>query len=158
MIKRLAFSASRFFALCCSAGAASSPFPLGRGGLACPARQERASPFPLGRGGLRLSRSVGGGLPVPLGRGSGSGGEFAISLSPRLPYGSAILGASNPQNRGERFRKFFRGEFSEAFPSDLYRMLALRKGRAFADFARLTAPPQSKGSSLNSVGLRIAYL
>ena len=41
----------------------------------------------------------------------------------------AILAASNRQNRGERFRKFFRGEFSEAFPSE---------------FARLTAPQQSK--------------
>ena len=54
------------------------------------------------------------------------------------------MAASSRQNRGERFRKFFRGEFSEAFPSELYQLLALRKRRAFAEFARLTAPTQSK--------------
>ncbi len=107
----------------------SRPFSPAYRQFACLARQEACLSRSAGAAGLPVSLGRGGGLACLARQGRRACAEFAITLSPRLPCRRAILGASNPQNRGERFRKFFRGEFSEAFPSN---------------FARLTAPPQSK--------------
>ena len=80
----------------------------------------RRAPKIAGRCTAKKANLINSSAPLP---------ALVIEGNMRFADFRAILGASSPQNRGERSRKSFSGGFSGAFPSCAYRLTALRSQR-----------------------------